>query len=694
MLFYICMAAAVAITISVIVWKIRNKDVSGRDGLTVRTFLALALVDTCILYIPWFRYLWQSGEESFKNILVFIPYMIIRLLQTVSMDADYESALEIATLAKQTGVSRSFLEFYAVVLSYVSVTVPLTGVLTILSFFGNQIGSRFAMSRFSLKNRVYVFNGVGERNLELARSIWIRNGSQKNDCTYLFCNVREDPSAEAVRMIRKLGGWYTADYPSALLRIVSASKRKEMYYFLLDDEQRNFKDATNILKEAGTRSGGAKWSEAGRVEIAMVLRSNELSSIIDTQDRHGIFVRIIDIEKMCAQDLLSRWPLYTCLGDGHDVMDLMIIGSGGVAEEVLLCAVWMGQLSSASLRIRFISEKADAIRNKLIMTCPALFDPALAGGQKYDIEFENVTEEVDLELQNRSFENTDYIVVASDSDSYNIQTAMWIRTWAARDRRIDAIQPFIAVYVKDGRRAEQAELLCVQESKEISYNLHVFGTDTWLFNAEHLLDSSIVRIAHRVQMSYELRNPEDKISEELSCKAREELNQSVYRYNSSEAGALYIGCRLFDSGAVLECMRRNTDSPDIDFTGAEQSFFLKDAIRVKQIGGDSRLIDEIVDIYNEKISDPETLDRLCETEHHRWTAYMAGNGWVELPPQEMAECIRMNGGHKDYIRLRHPCMAAWEDLDELSLIRTEGKDIDLFKDLDRLMVRGVRFFIS
>lgn len=694
MAFYICMAAVITITVFGIAWKTRGEGNTGREGLNAQTFLALALIDTCILYIPWFLYLWHSEEGDFKNHLILIPYMIIRLMQTVSMDADYESALEIASLAGRSGVSTEFLKIYTVVLSYVSVMVPLTGILTILGFFGNQIGCKIATSRISLRKTIYVFNGAGERNLNLAQSIWTQNGKKAKGCTFLFCNVVETPGAEAARKIRRLGGWYTAEYPSHFLAIAHRSRIKKMYYFLLEEEELNYKDAVSILKKAGSLCGyDEKWRAADRVRISMTLSSYELSSILDSENKYGIFVRVIDVEQMCAQDLFSRWPLYTCLNPGQHVINMVIIGSGRGAEEILLNAAWMGTLARATLKIRLISERAAAIRNKLIMTCPALFDPELAGAPVTEIEFENVGGSEELDLQNRSFDNMDYIVVASDSDNDNIQIAMWLRTWSARDRDLRAGQPFIAVLIKDEKHSEQAENLCVHDSQEISYDLHVFGTEERLFDASHILRSDLVSMAHRVQLAYDLENLDGPVDADQKRMAWEELNRSVYNYRSSEASARYLANRIFDSGAIEACMRKRADDPDRIFTGAEQAEFWKEAVRRVRKEEDHSLIEEIEKAYMEKIKDPALFDTLSETEHRRWIAYMAGNGWVTMPDEMIPQWMQFSGGRsKDYLRLRHPAMKSWENLEQRAL--SMGKDREYYKNLDRLMVEGVRFFIG
>ena len=105
------------VTVSGIVGSVRGVNLFGRVESPVHVMLAVSLINTCILYIPWFIYSWQTESGDFKNSLLIVPFMIVRLMQTVSMDADYEAAIQIAYLAQVSGVSERFLQFYSILLS-------------------------------------------------------------------------------------------------------------------------------------------------------------------------------------------------------------------------------------------------------------------------------------------------------------------------------------------------------------------------------------------------------------------------------------------------------------------------------------------------------------------------------------------------------------------------------------------------
>ena len=698
MVFYICMGLAGIVTALIIASCVKGGSFPVKWESPIHAVLALALIDTCILYIPWFLYSWRMGDGEFRNKLLIIPFMIIRLMQTVSMDADYESALEIAGLAAASGASPSFLRFYCIVLSYVSVLVPVSGILTIVNIFGNKIGYLVTAGRLSAKKRFYVFNGIGERNLRLAESIYRKEEGHTGECAFLFCNVREEPGMQALRLIRSIRGWHTADYPSTLLKTVTFMRSRTIEYFLLEEENRNYNDAVNILKEAGKFSGGRElWPAAGRVQVHLLLKSDQLDNIMDTQNKYGIMFRIMNLERMYACDLFERWPLFVAGDHGKEKTDLMIIGRGSVAEKILLTAVWMGRTAGPSLRITYVGDDAELLEEKLRMSCPALFDPALAGGESYELYFENVSEYARLNLQKRDILKTDYAVIIGDNDEENVKIAMWMRTWLARRMEETAAQPFIAVCVRDGRRAEQAEKLRIQESRQ-SYDLHVFGTESRLFTAEKILDSDRSRSLQRMQASGGIAGPGLSLSPGDLKKARVSLNQSVYNYRSTEAGLIYAVNRIHDSGALAEYMRRREAAEGLPqrtapFTGYEQARFFRESVAERMRNPSGNTLNGILSVYDEMMDNSGILERLAVQEHRRWIAYMAVNGWIAMPLQELRRWrLRHPDSNKDYLRMCHACMTSWEGLREAAEIATDGRDTEYYRQQDRNLVRRVKWF--
>ena len=690
--------AVIGIAVFIIHYYLGKKE-TGYWKIPRQSWFILSLFCTCVLYLPWVIYSWDPGTGSLGKFLLSIPYMFVRLMQTVSLDADYETAIEIVTLAEKSKTSLGFLQFYAGVLFWVSALVPAFGLWAVLGLFRNKIGYWFETSRYSFKTRFYIFNGVGKKNVDLAESIWEAEGKDDKKCSFLFCNVEEEPKEEMLEKIQRIRGLYTQDSAASLMKMVkyySSEKlaglsrffgQKSIRYFMLEEEDRNFDDAIGVLKFA--KNVDRKRNE--NVKIDILLHDNELDNILDAQEKYGIFVTILDVERLYAQELYARWPLFSGLGADGKAIDLAIIGIGSVAEELLLNAVWMGTINSASLKIRYFGEDANVLKRKLEMSCPGLFKPELAGGEDLQPEFTKIGEDEELQLDKITVTNSNYVIIAGDNDESNIRTAMWYKTWVARQNPVEKQPPFIAVLVNDAEKAEQAKQLKVQESQE-PYDFHIFGTDKEIFSARNLLHSKLLESLYRVQLSYN-RNESGREPTPEEVKATwDQLNESVYNFRSSEASALYIVNRLYDSGAIEEQMRSDGIISE-KISGGEKAEYWYKALYSNEVGRGSGTLNALIEKYNRLLSKEGMVDVLAETEHRRWNAYMVSNGWITMSKEETEAWMKARGSneHKDYLRLRHACIVPWDELDQVSV--TKGRDPQHFKNADRKIIAGVTDFI-
>ena len=680
-----------------------EKRETGYWKIPRQSLFILSLFCTCVLYLPWIIYSWDPGTGSLVKFLLSIPYMFVRLMQTVSLDADYSDAISIIELKNKIKVDEHFLIFYSGFLFWVSASVPAFGIWTVLGLFHNRFRYWFETSRYTFKNTYYIFNGAGKKNVDLAESIWEAEGKTDKKSVLLFCNVDEEPKEETLETILKIKGLYTQDSPASLLKISNYYSAKflavlyrifgpkHIRYFMLEDEDRNFNDAISVLKAAKS----ADRSRTENVKIDILLHDNELDNILDAQDKYGIFVRILDAERLYAQELYARWPLFSGLGADGKAIKLTIVGKGSIAEQLLLNAVWMGTINSASLKIRYIGEDAKVLEKKLAMSCPGLFSSELGGGEKMTPEFVRIGRNEELKLDNMDVADGNYVIIAGNSDEANIRIAMWYKTWVARHTPVEKQQPFIAVFVNDSEKAEQARQLKIQESQE-PYDFHVFGTDKEIFSARILLHSKLLESLYRVQLSYNRNEKGREPTEEEIKTTWDQLNESVYNFRSSEASALYIVNRLYDSGAIKEQMMKELKDGDKargPISGSDQAEYWYKALYSNEVGSGSERLNALIKSYDKLLEDRELAEVLSVTEHRRWNAYMVSEGWITMQQEETKAWMkaRKSKEHKDYLRLRHACIVPWEELDDVSVIK--GRDPAYFKNADRKIVEGVAEFI-
>jgi hypothetical protein len=117
------------------------------------------------------------------------------------------------------------------------------------------------------------------------------------------------------------------------------------------------------------------------------------------------------------------------------------------------------------------------------------------------------------------------------------------------------------------------------------------------------------------------------------------------------------------------------------------------ALYSNEVGSGSGRLNDLIEAYNRLLKDENMVEKLAQTEHHRWNAYMVSNGWITMTKAETEEWMKVRGSkeHKDYLRLRHACIVPWEELNEVS--KTKGRDPEHFKNADREIVTGVTDFI-
>ena len=129
------------------------------------------------------------------------------------------------------------------------------------------------------------------------------------------------------------------------------------------------------------------------------------------------------------------------------------------------------------------------------------------------------------------------------------------------------------------------------------------------------------------------------------------------------------------------------------FPDGEASDVDTDLKRALPAGPDA-VRDELLRRYTGKLWDEKCLNRLAIAEHNRWNAYMCATGWVTMSPEDMRAYVAAHGGsHKDYLALKHPCITSWDNLPEISRIKTNEEDPDKYQESDRIMVSRLPFLV-
>lgn len=748
MLFYVTYAIFLAVTVFSLIIIVRQQSSNRTRNSTrlIRQITVLAFADVLILFIPYFYQMNIVRDSAPVPWWFWPPYMIIQLLQTGSLDADYSSVFMLME-ERSLGLPPWFINLYTVTLSYLSASIPVMSVLFVSTAFYNKLG--YVLLRiFPFRwKKLFVFNEISSPALSLISGM-TKDGEDAGGVRFVFCNITEDPSGEAADRLKNLRVYYTSKGPSSVLSEFSSFlKSREIHFmFLAEDEDRNLEDTIEVLHTGGGLGAAKRHSSfhAFRMEwltnvsILLLTKSDEMGNILDSQDKHGIGVRLLDREKCNAFDLFLRWPLFiTCRDEnerdgamqpgGKQTISVLIAGSSETSRTLLSTVLWMGRISRMDLSVIYAGTDADETERKLRAGCPGLFSPEAGGGEQYSIRFLNMDlPELMLSVSDGDTSQTadllskvGYIIVSGEDDETNISSAMNLRSWYCRRFSKDVNDPFISVLVRSRNKMRKLSSLRIMDSSSLTYHLHSFGTDELIFSYDSLLENPVYRMMENIQYSYSM--PPADLGEETAslspgseaygkleaarALAREELNSSSYSYLSTQSNAVYALMRLFDSGAAGEYLRAR----GLPSHGTAQRDLLVSTFLSRLNPGSSYLYtvpdnpenvkEDLLDLYMKKTSDPEILDRMAKAEHSRWNTYMLCSGWITMSAKDMPAYLDAHqGNHKDYLALRHPCITTWEGLEEVSVIKSSWgggtPDPDRFYRSDRVMVRRLKFILS
>ena len=790
MLFYIAYVTFLFLTVFTVyrIIRLQNNNNTRNSAKLIRQITVLAFVDVLILFIPYFLRINIVRADLTIPWWLLPPYLIIHLLQTGSLDADY-SAVFLLAENESLHLIPWFSSLYMITLSYLSASIPVMGVLFVSTAFYNKVGY-YLLRLFPLRwENLYVFNEINPASLALISSM-ANDHPRSRKIRFIFCSLSEDPTGEAADRLKNLRVSFTSKGPSSVLSdfFVYLNRRNIHFFFLAENEDLNLEDTIDVLRTAGRLSGIKVSGRIFRhiiqpdqiskhVKVVLATESDELGNIMDSQEKHGIAVRLIDRELYSAYDLFLRWPLFVTYDmplpepkkdpdaeNGYpaapvdDVKPtqprqkttLLIAGGSATAHTICRTALWMGRSSRMDLAVIYVGEDAPLLEQNMRAGCQGLFSKTMGGGENFDLHFiksslkelllsasgtSSKTDAATCERLRQLLVPVNYVVLAGEDDEENISDGMQLRSWYGRHFQRDVDSPFIAARIHSQNKMHKLSGLHIMDSRALTYNLQAFGTDEHIFSYGMILANPIADMMENIQYSYFMppsdlgKDPKDLSSDPQQMeqylkdreKAHQELNASTYSYQSTQANAAYCLVRIFDSGAAQDYLEQN----GLPTNGRAQRdllvyAFFKDldpdpqaiSIQIPEEADPISIGEEILNLYMQKTSDPEILDRMARAEHSRWNSYMICCGWISMSPEDMkAYCLAHKGNHKDYLGLRHPCITTWEGLAEVSVIKSSfdkngnllplqknGKPVprstQKFYDSDRIMVRRLKYVME
>lgn len=509
---------------------------------------------------------------------------------------------------------------YAAFASVQYVLAPVICGLALVEVVANLVGG--LRERFCRKP-VYVFSQLNRESLTLAESI-ARTQQRVLICFFGAAQKQQEEFRSRLRQIDAIvhedeirHKLFPRFAPCTTCLVCSGS------------EEDNLNTLSRLLEE-GEEDG------FGRLKYFVFAHSSQAERLTDklaaqyvtgADCKDGQSVRLvcmINPEENLVSHILARHPLHACTAPAGEKrrLNVLILGSGHLAEHMLRNVFACGQMIGCTLSITAAAQNEKAFRTRMEASVPMLRKPDDPLMQELGtIAFEHLECPAAADSL-PSAQNADYMLCALDNDADNIQAAGQLRVLidqqklqAAAHQAPRASQQVSILYVvKD----PSMNALCLREEAP-AYDVRAYtpctaspvGSNSEQYSADVIFSNEIMHQGFFVDRSYNSkldsydggRQPESMMNDFFS------FMNSAYGRRSSIANAQHIPYR-------------------------------------------SSVLAEAKDEDKEK-----TVQLLAKVEHQRWCAYTIMDGFTRPTDEQLKGFLfRGNSNTKETELLLHPCL--------------------------------------
>lgn len=453
---------------------------------------------------------------------------------------------------------------------------------------------------------------------------------------------------------------------------------------LIDDNQeKNYLDLLLILdtiriwnseERKAQHSVKNAWTKH---RIYIRLDEEKYASLIDTALKHmdniTIPVLLIDDNKIAAQYLLSRFPLFYPiralsaeeLSSNRTCINLNIISEhdDALTNWIIREAYWLGcfHYRGINLQINVISPEASSIESRLNYTCPKIMfeHPDYDKTSKVTWDFSCTLKQLEssalFDYLNEKTKNCyNYYVVNCASDISSLNLAIKIREWNTRNivQSQLAIKtahiPVITYHCENMDISHMAENLIVHQAE--------YG-DNWYnnysiipFNSSHHYQLSEIDGGYFEKLSQSIHlqycGCSTQATKEEKSEFLEDYFTRCYNRDSSMAVALSIPYRLFQMAT------QKTDH------------IMPVGWVLKNTEAYSNQIS--LNAMASQASEYKNPIEMLNYERARWMRYMISRGWQSASSEDTIKFIEAgNPGRQLYIGLLHGCICSQKDVTKL-----------------------------
>ena len=388
------------------------------------------------------------------------------------------------------------------------------------------------------------------------------------------------------------------------------AKNKRVEFYLLSDTKNNLNDAVEIINKYKNTTNFFK--------IFVLTHNNTDSIILDSMDKGNIQVIIVNENERMVYQLLYNKPLY--LEAIKNTISVLVISDNDIGLEFIKAITWCGQLIGYKLLITVLGPNASSIADHLKVNYPELLNNYNYKFIPYSLYSPQAMAELKKSL------NINYVIIANTDDNKNIEYGLFFRKYFLKQDTVNYQRtPIINVMIKNNHIAQQVNLL--KNEKNDFYKLNPFGSTKNIYAENYILNSQLELLAQYVHLSY------DSSSLPIEVKLKKFYDKDYY-VRSSRAMALHLDYKIYS-------LLKNEYTQD----------------KAKNIN-----------LFKQKINNPQIFQKLIENEHDRWMAYMRTNGYSNIVANKVAIYQKITNSHIHYLAQLHPCIVPFKDLEKVAKI--------------------------
>lgn len=493
----------------------------------------------------------------------------------------------------------------------------------VVQLFGKHLLSWLKL-RYTSVNKSYVFFGLNEASLELAKSL-LKNEEKGRKIVVLDKRIKNKiDTASGARMLETvfqtkeplfeqvskmdvllLNKEYTNENSLEDIGIGKLlAKGKAHLFFLSANVDYNLQSALNAIDEIQN-----KLKSTVSVSIYVCAHSDYMINLFEKKNTETIEVHIINPAKLAVMELIINHPpvsymeVDTQKAVAQKDFTALIIGLGKVGHYALRGLTEHGQFVGSTFHAIVVDKEMDSKQGE--------FEYRFPGMKHYNIAYKKllVNSTGYWELLDRNLDALDYVVISLGDTELNMKTAISLCRFL--ERKTDRI---IDIFVKVHNSADYEYM---KVSTQIFKHIKMFGSNQGIFTEEIIVNEGRNLVAKKIHDYYNLKK--DK-SRQMQWKDLSHIKKVT---NISAAIHLYTKLRL--AGLTIEDVKKNNCENDFR----------------AQLGA-------------------ERLKNLAKGEHLHWNATLFTNEWDVWKPGTTEHFI-----NKDERKKLHVCLVSWEELERV-----------------------------